>query len=555
MTARHPDVLDSFDNVMAAAVHLRGKVGGRPIPNLDDLAYRALCGYYGACADGIAGNYAADVLERARSWQRDAGSASSGVPALGQTGALAWPVRGPVTSPFCERRAWEACHPGIDIGVPTGTPILAAAAGRVSVVQAVRQLGRLRQLHLPSAHQRADHLLRPPGAVPRPRRRDRRPRAADRGLRLHRALLRIAPALRGPPRRPGRLPCPLPRCADKLDVRPGVARLMTRAIALRVLAVALAVAITGCQDPYARDRARPASPPAARPSATPGDIGQPGPPAGPVPSSAARPSAFAAGRRPIVRDALGQLGLAVGRRPAANARSPRDRRSRAAAARKREQRPRRRDPRARQARSTGQRRRDRPQGRQRPRRRASSSRASRPTPTDAPTSAAGATASTSSASTRDAERVGGERMGAAAIAARIQLPRAARRDRAIASAPRLRRARWPARRRLRARRRSGSVDAGPPARATGRGLERGAGAAHRGRPASRRARRARRPSGSASARRARPTRRRGRGSVPRRSSSSNRACAWLPRRHVGARRRTPRPCERCLARRARRTDS
>ena len=35
MTDRHPDVLDSFDNVMAAAVHLRGKVGGRPIPNLD----------------------------------------------------------------------------------------------------------------------------------------------------------------------------------------------------------------------------------------------------------------------------------------------------------------------------------------------------------------------------------------------------------------------------------------------------------------------------------------------------------------------------------------
>ena len=54
---------------------------------------------------------------------------------LGQTGPLTWPVRGAVTSPFCERRAWEACHPGIDIGVPSGTPILAAAAGRVSVVQ------------------------------------------------------------------------------------------------------------------------------------------------------------------------------------------------------------------------------------------------------------------------------------------------------------------------------------------------------------------------------------------------------------------------------------
>jgi murein DD-endopeptidase MepM/ murein hydrolase activator NlpD len=141
MTARHPDVLDSFDNVMAAAVHLRGKVGGRPIPNLDGLAYRALCGYYGACADGIAGNYAADVLARARAWQREAASTSPGVPALGQTAALVWPVRGPVTSPFCERRAWETCHPGIDIGVATGTPILAAAAGRVSVVQSSDRSG------------------------------------------------------------------------------------------------------------------------------------------------------------------------------------------------------------------------------------------------------------------------------------------------------------------------------------------------------------------------------------------------------------------------------
>src|SRR3954451_24019322 len=56
-------------------------------------------------------------------------------PIKGGSGQLIWPVNGPITSPFCERRAWEACHPGMDIGVPSGTPIRAAAAGRVVLTQ------------------------------------------------------------------------------------------------------------------------------------------------------------------------------------------------------------------------------------------------------------------------------------------------------------------------------------------------------------------------------------------------------------------------------------
>ena len=115
------------------------------------------------------------------------------------SGALNWPVSGPVVSPFGMR--WGRLHAGIDIAVPSGTAIHAAGAGRVVLMGWVGGYGNYTCIQHTREHV---HVLRAPGELRHLERSVREPGPGDRLQRLHRPLLRPAPPLRGPDQRGAR---------------------------------------------------------------------------------------------------------------------------------------------------------------------------------------------------------------------------------------------------------------------------------------------------------------------------------------------------------------
>ncbi len=130
-------------------------------------------------------------------------------------GGYIWPVNGPVVSPFGMR--WGRLHAGVDIAVPAGTPIRAAASGTVAMAGWMGGYGQYTCIQHGGgvatcyAHQSSIGVsVGQHGEAG----------TGDRLLRLHRPLLRPSRALRGQDQRVPGGPDGLPLAAGRRAAGP-----------------------------------------------------------------------------------------------------------------------------------------------------------------------------------------------------------------------------------------------------------------------------------------------------------------------------------------------